>query len=266
MTTADPVTGDRFTTGEMVDQVAIFFSCRARDLGLGAGVGALPAGALSRLAGQARRGGRGRVGCKAPNFALMSRLRLVTRRVPRGAEALSAGAHDGARDDLPRTFPRPRRAGGQPDRALALAPAPTTNGCGRTPGRASTPRAGRPRTAGSACARPSSPFSAGARVCTGAGFAMGRGAAAAVDAGARVRFETVAGRDPMPVAYLTVAREGRHLVEDIAAPTCDCGTPVIGCRCWRSLFGGCRRPHRARAGLGGRRDEYRCDHENLVPW
>jgi len=68
------------------------------------------------------------------------------------------------------------------------------------------------------------PFSAGARVCTGAGFAMVEGPLLLSMLVRAFRFETVAGRDPMPVAYLTVrAKDGiwlktsrrRHV---IAAP------------------------------------------------
>ena len=53
------------------------------------------------------------------------------------------------------------------------------------------------------------PFSAGPRVCTGAGFAMAEGVLAAGAAGPGFRFETVAGRTPVPAAHLTVrARDG----------------------------------------------------------
>ena len=53
------------------------------------------------------------------------------------------------------------------------------------------------------------PFSAGPRVCTGAGFAMVEGPLLLAMLVKRWRFERVAGRDPVPVAHLTVrAKEG----------------------------------------------------------
>ena len=48
------------------------------------------------------------------------------------------------------------------------------------------------------------PFSAGPRVCTGAGFAMIEGPLVAGDAGCGFRFEAVRERAAMPVAHLTV--------------------------------------------------------------
>ena len=61
-----------------------------------------------------------------------------------------------------------------------------------------------------ACARDAyMPFSAGPRVCTGAGFAMIEGVLLLALLVRAYRFETVAGRDPVPVAHLTVrARDG----------------------------------------------------------
>jgi cytochrome P450 len=48
------------------------------------------------------------------------------------------------------------------------------------------------------------PFSAGARVCTGAGFAMVEGVLILARLLRDFEVETVAGRDPVPVAHLTV--------------------------------------------------------------
>jgi cytochrome P450 len=61
-----------------------------------------------------------------------------------------------------------------------------------------------------ACARDAYlPFSAGARVCTGAGFAMVEGPLLLAMLVRDWRFERIAGRDPVPVAHLTVrAKEG----------------------------------------------------------
>ena len=64
--------------------------------------------------------------------------------------------------------------------------------------------------AGRACARDAyMPFSSGPRVCTGAGFAMVEGPLLLTLLLRNFRFETVAGRIPVPVAHLTVrARDG----------------------------------------------------------
>ncbi len=63
---------------------------------------------------------------------------------------------------------------------------------------------------GKACQREAYiPFSAGPRVCTGAGFAMVEGVVLLSTLVRHFRFELVAGRDPVPVAHLTVrAKDG----------------------------------------------------------
>ncbi len=63
---------------------------------------------------------------------------------------------------------------------------------------------------GRACARDAyMPFSAGPRVCTGAGFAMVEGALLLALLARAFRFEAVEGRVPVPVAHLTVrAKDG----------------------------------------------------------
>jgi cytochrome P450 len=48
------------------------------------------------------------------------------------------------------------------------------------------------------------PFSAGPRVCTGAGFAMAEGVLLLAHLVRSYRFERIAGRVPEPVAHLTV--------------------------------------------------------------
>lgn len=56
------------------------------------------------------------------------------------------------------------------------------------------------------------PFSAGARVCPGSGFAMAEGTLLLSMLVRAFRFERIEGRDPMPVAHLTVrAADGIHL-------------------------------------------------------
>jgi cytochrome P450 len=63
---------------------------------------------------------------------------------------------------------------------------------------------------GRLCARDGyMPFSAGPRVCTGAGFAMLEGVLLLSMLVRRYCFEVVTGKDPVPVAHLTVrARDG----------------------------------------------------------
>ena len=56
------------------------------------------------------------------------------------------------------------------------------------------------------------PFSAGPRVCTGAGFAMVEGPLLLAMLARAFRFSTVPGKEPVPVAHLTVrSRSGIHL-------------------------------------------------------
>ena len=56
------------------------------------------------------------------------------------------------------------------------------------------------------------PFSSGARVCTGAGFAMVEGPLLLALLVRAFRFERIAGEEPVPVAYLTVrAKDGIRL-------------------------------------------------------
>jgi cytochrome P450 len=61
-----------------------------------------------------------------------------------------------------------------------------------------------------ACAREAyMPFSSGPRVCTGAGFAMVEGVLLLAMLARAFRFERVEGREPVPVAHLTVrAKDG----------------------------------------------------------
>jgi cytochrome P450 len=56
------------------------------------------------------------------------------------------------------------------------------------------------------------PFSSGPRVCTGAGFAMVEGVLLLAMLARAFRFEVVQGREPVPVAHLTVrAKDGIYL-------------------------------------------------------
>ena len=63
------------------------------------------------------------------------------------------------------------------------------------------------------------PFSSGARVCPGAGFAMAEGVLLLALLAQAFRFETVPDRTPVPVAHLTVrAKDGiwLHLTRRLA--------------------------------------------------
>jgi cytochrome P450 len=205
MTTPDPETGQIFTTAEMVDQVAIFFlaghETSASALGWALWLLAAYPEAQERAAAEAA------TLSEVPQFSEMSRLRFTRdvfrealrlytpvpmlvrqaakderfrdRRVPKGAQIVLSPWH----------LHRHQRLWDNPD--------------GFDPDRYAT-------EAGKACMRDAfMPFSQGARVCPGAGFAMIEGPLILAQLLRRFRFETVAERQPVPVAYLTVrAKDG----------------------------------------------------------
>ena len=203
MTTADPQTGETFSPEEMIDQVAIFFlaghetsaSALAWALYL---LAAFPEW-QTRVAEEAT----GLTG----DFAAVSQLRdardvfrealrlyppvpmmvreascpvqMRDRKVPKGAQVILSPWH----------LHRHQRLWDNPD--------------GFDPGRWQTEN-------GKACQREAyMPFSAGPRVCPGAGFAMIEGPLLLSLIARAFCIEEVAGRVPVPVAYLTVrARDG----------------------------------------------------------
>ena len=204
MTTVDPETGNHFSTEEMVDQVAIFFLA-GHETSASALAWALYLLAAStdwqdRVAAEAQDWGRG-------SFSQMSQLRVSRdvfrealrlyppvpmmvreakcpekfrdRHVPKGAQLVMSPWH----------LHRHERLWEQPDDF--------------DPDRWHTEN-------GRACQRSSFiPFSAGARVCPGAGFAMIEGPLLLSTLLRDVQVETVAGRVPVPVAHLTVrAKDG----------------------------------------------------------
>ncbi|WP_425045512.1 cytochrome P450 [Primorskyibacter sp. S87] len=206
MTTADPETGERFDTDEMVDQVAIFFlaghETSASALAWTLYLMALYPEWQERLAQEAEQLGAGE-----PGFAVMSKLRL-SRDVFREALRLyppvpmmvrQASCPERFRDrDIPNGaqlvlspwhLHRHERLWDNPD--------------GFDPTRWQTEN-------GKTCQRTAyMPFSAGPRVCTGAGFAMVEGPLILSMLLRRFRFERIEGRDPVPVAHLTVrAKDG----------------------------------------------------------
>ncbi len=203
MVTADPVTGERFGTGEMVDQVAIFFLA-----GHETSASAL-SWALYLLAThpEVQEAVAAEAAGLEPAFSALSKLKLTRdvfrealrlyppvpmmvretvkpeefrgRAVKRGAQVVLSSWHLGRHERIwenPDGFD-PARWGREENRAAA--------------------RDGW------------LPFSSGPRVCTGAGFAMLEGVLMLAMLVKAFRFEAVEGRVPVPVAHLTVrAKEG----------------------------------------------------------
>ncbi len=203
MTTVDPETGDRFDVDEMVDQVAIFFlaghETSASALSWALYLLAMYPEWQDKIATEAR-------GLE-PDFSNLSRLK-VTRDVFRETLRLfppvpmmvrenqtdvtfrGRAIRKGAQFVLsPWHLHRHERMWDRPDEFL--------------PDRWTT-------EAAKASARDAyMPFSAGPRVCTGAGFAMAEGVLLLAHLVRSYRFERIAGRVPEPVAHLTVrAKDG----------------------------------------------------------
>uniref|UniRef100_A0A2A3JRS7 Cytochrome P450 n=2 Tax=Alloyangia mangrovi TaxID=1779329 RepID=A0A2A3JRS7_9RHOB len=205
LTTADPQTGETFSTEEMVDQVAIFFlaghetsaSALAWALWL---VAAYPEW-QERLAAEAQLLG------DVPDFADIAKLRL-SRDVFREALRLYPPVPMMVRET---TCPERFRDRDVPKGAqVVLSPWHQhrherlwENPDGFDPARWGTGN-------GKRCAREAyMPFSAGPRVCTGAGFAMVEGVLLLSLILRDLRLEIVPERIPEPVAFLTVrARDG----------------------------------------------------------
>ena len=208
MLTADPQTGERFDTEEMVDQVAIFFLA-----GHETSASAL-AWALYLLAthpeAQARIAAEAATLPEQPDFAAVSRLKF-TRDVFRETLRLYPPVPMMVRENAcPETLrDRPVAPGAQ----IVLSPWHLhrherlwTNPDGFDPDRWS-------REDNKTCARDAYlPFSAGPRVCTGAGFAMVEGTLLLAHLIRSWQFDAIADDIPIPVAHLTVrAANGIHL-------------------------------------------------------
>ncbi|NCO22577.1 MAG: cytochrome P450 [Rhodobacterales bacterium] len=205
MTTRDPVSGDGFSTGEMVDQVAIFFLA-----GHETSASAL-AWALYLLA--THPDAQDKVAQEAdsfmadPQFARLSTLKftrdvfrealrlyppvpMMVRQTSRPEQMRGRTAPKGAQVVLsPWHLHRHTRLWDNPD--------------GFDPTRFGTPN-------GRTSAREAYiPFSSGARVCTGAGFAMVEGPLLLATVLARWQLSADPQRVPVPVAHLTVrAKDG----------------------------------------------------------
>jgi cytochrome P450 len=199
MTTPDPVTGAAFGTAEMVDQVAIFFlaghETSASALGWALYLLATHPEAQERVAAEAAglRPEFGTVGSlRFTRDVFREALRLYPpvpmlvretvgpeefrgRRVKRGAQVVISPWHLHRHErmwDRPDAFDPDRWAGEVPQGGYL-------------------------------------PFSRGARVCPGAGFAMLEGTLMLAHLVRAFRFEAVEGRVPVPVAHLTVrAKDG----------------------------------------------------------
>ena len=199
MTTADPKTGERFSTEEMVDQVAIFFlaghETSASALAWALYLVALYPAWQDRLAEEAK-------ALQTNDFSVISKLRL-SRDVFREALRLYPPVPMMVRETTcPERFrDRPLQPGAQ----VVLSPWHLhrhsrlwDNPDGFDPGRWQTEN-------GKTCQRDAFiPFSAGARVCPGAGFAMIEGPLILSRLLRDYRLRIVEDRPPVPVAHLTV--------------------------------------------------------------
>jgi cytochrome P450 len=197
MTTADPVTGQTFSTQEMVDQVAIFFlaghETSASALAWTLYLLAMHPDWQDRLADEAA--------AVTPDFASVSKLR-VSRDVFREGLRLYPPVPMMVRETR---CPEDMRGRAAPIGAqIVLSPWHLhrherlwDNPDGFDPTRWGTEN-------GKQCQRDAYiPFSAGPRVCTGAGFAMVEGPLLLSMLVRRFRFE-LTDRVPVPVAHLTV--------------------------------------------------------------
>ncbi len=204
MTTADPETGERFTPEEMVDQVAIFFlaghETSASALAWTLYLLALYPEWQERLAQES-------AALNDCDFKVMSELKL-SRDVFREALRLYPPVPMMVREaGCPQEFRgREVKTGSQ----IVLSPWHLH----RHERIWARPDAFEPERwqteEGRGCAREAyMPFSAGSRVCTGAGFAMVEGPLILSMLLKMFRFELVEGRVPQPVAHLTVrAKDG----------------------------------------------------------
>lgn len=205
MVTPDPLTGQRFETAEMVDQVAIFFlaghETSASALGWSLYLLAMFPDVQDRVLAEAA--GLGDVA----DFAVISRLKF-TRDVFREVLRLYPPVPMMVRENACPEDMRGRHV--NPGAQIVLSPWHLhrherlwENPDGFDPDRWQ-------REENKACARDAyMPFSAGPRVCTGAGFAMVEGVLLLAMLVRAYRFECVEGRVPVPVAHLTVrAKDG----------------------------------------------------------
>jgi len=204
MTTPDPLTGELFSVDEMVDQVAIFFlaghETSASALAWTLYMMALYPEWQDKVAQEAQT-------LETGDFAAATRLKIsrdVFRETLRLYPPVPMMVRQASRPERFRDRDVPKGA------QLVLSPWHLhrherlwNNPDGFDPDRWATEN-------GKICQRDAYiPFSAGPRVCTGAGFAMIEGPLILSMILKHFRVERVAGRDPVPVAHLTVrSRDG----------------------------------------------------------
>ena len=205
MTTRDPLSGEAFTTAEMVDQVAIFFlaghETSASALAWALYLLALYPEVQEKVAAEAALLGQ------APEFSELSRLKY-TRDVFREVLRLYPPVPMMVRENTCPEEMRDRQVA--PGAQLVLSPW-HLHRHERIWDRPDEFDPDRWQTAENrSCARDAyMPFSAGPRVCTGAGFAMVEGPLLLALLVKDWQFARAEGRDPVPVAHLTVrARDG----------------------------------------------------------
>ncbi len=200
MVTADPVTGARFATAEMVDQVAIFFlaghETSASALAWALLMLAMAPEVQARVAAEAA--GLGDV----PDFGALSKLRF-TRDVFREVLRLYPPVPMMVRENRCPEVLRDRNVA--PGAQIVISPW-HLHRHERVWDRPDDFDPDRWQTdAGKTCARDGFiPFSAGPRVCTGAGFAMIEGVLLLALLARAYQFEVVEGHNAVPVAHLTV--------------------------------------------------------------
>lgn len=199
MTTPDPQTGHRFNTDEMIDQVAIFFlaghETSASALAWTLYLMALYPEWQEKLAVEAHI-------LEEPSFATVSKLKL-SRDVFREALRLYPPVPMMVRET---TCPERFRDRDVPEGSqIVLSPwhLHRQERLWDKPDEFDPTRWGTEN--GKKCQREAYiPFSAGPRVCTGAGFAMVEGPLILSMLLRHFRFELIEGRTPVPVAHLTV--------------------------------------------------------------
>ena len=205
MTTPDPATGQRFDTAEMVDQVAIFFlaghETSASALSWALYLLAMDPQVQARVAAE--------VALLPPNptFSDLSRLRL-TRDVFRETLRLYPPVPMMVRETTGPEQMRGRRVAKGAQIVLSPWHLHRHARIWPDPDAFDPDRWAREET--KVCARDAfMPFSAGPRVCPGAGFAMVEGTLLLALLVRAFEVAVVTGKDPVPVAHLTVrARDG----------------------------------------------------------
>ena len=205
MTTPDPQTGQLFGTDEMVDQVAIFFLAGHETSASALAWGLYLLAAFPEV--QNKVAAEGAVFAADPSFSNLPKLKY-TRDVFREVLRLYPPVPMMVRENLrPEDF---RGRAVKPGAQVVLSPwhLHRHDRIWPEPDAFNPDRWQAPENR--AHARDAYlPFSAGPRVCTGAGFAMAEGVLLLAMLAQAFRFDPVAERVPVPVAHLTVrARDG----------------------------------------------------------